>query len=243
MLATLLCVCFYYYYYSVNGVCFVLKLGEENPQIPPFGAQEDAPRSRHCWWIYAQKLFFYKLPILSNILRCQYCVFTWRFLWFSVFFLLCSTCWIVWCQGFCSLCFVWRRVWTEKKQSSLIWEKGENADIVNQKNHSFHFCYFFPLYYRTCVLFAFTLTRLLFSFRIILNWVINVCLAHHETFIRPDRNSCLVVVSPCELAFTDFFFLLGCLFLGLFFFFAFLDLKTWACGRAQQTHASKKRQS
>lgn len=48
--------------------------------------------------------------------------------------------------------------------------------------------------------------------RIMMNWVVNVCLAHHETFIGLDRNSCLVVVSPCDLAFSVFcFWLFVCL--------------------------------
>lgn len=63
--------------------------------------------------------------------------------------------------------------------------------------------------------------------RIIINWVNNVCLVYPEPFIRLDRNSCLVVVSPCELAFGVHVFVLFCLgvilfyFLGLFFILRF----------------------
>lgn len=59
------------------------------------------------------------------------------------FFLLCSTCWIVWCQGFCSLCFVWRRVWTEKKQSSLIWGKKRKCRHCKSQKSQFPFLLFF----------------------------------------------------------------------------------------------------
>lgn len=68
-----------------------------------------------------------------------------------------------------------------------------------------------------------------------MNWVLNVCLAHHETFIRLDRSSCLVVVSPCDLAFSVFLFVWGffwgCLFWG---FFAFPDLIT-TCAQTRAT--------
>lgn len=53
--------------------------------------------------------------------------------------------------------------------------------------------------------------------RMIMNWFINVCLAHHETFIRLDRNSCPLVVNPCDLAFSGFVCLFVCFGGGLHF--------------------------
>lgn len=125
------------------------------------------------------------------------------FLSFSLFFLLSSTCWIVWCWVFCG--FVWRRIWAErgKKTSAVLnLKKGENADIVNQKNQSFPFratCDFF-IYHRSCVFISVMVTKLATHQSAAVSekysgLFFNVCLAHGETFIRLERSSCLVVVS------------------------------------------------